>query len=72
MRTQPIDIEESKKWDIFGKQKSSEEISRQLLDISIRAGAGNITQEEYQRKRKMLLEQLRRIHKPKQLFRKAE
>jgi len=64
LRTQAIDVQEQKKFKLFDKKRQAKEISSKMLDIAQRLKSGNISKDEYTRKRKQYLQQIKEIMKP--------
>ena len=63
LRTQAIDVKEQKKWRLIGKQGQLKEMRSKAYDIIIRKNAGNITDEEFQAKKKQYMKQMQEIRK---------
>jgi len=61
LRTQPIDVKEQKKWRLLDKQRQLKEFYGKMADITQRKRAGNITQEEYDKKKTQYLEQIKKL-----------
>lgn len=63
LRTQPIDIEDQKYYRLWDKQRQIREIQSNMSDIEMRKKVGNITEDEYQRRREIYIKQMENVVK---------
>lgn len=61
LRTQAIDPEMQRVWNSYGLNKQVQSLNKALIDIAIRRGRGNITEEEYERRQRIYTEQLQKL-----------
>lgn len=63
LRTQPIDIKRQKLFGAFEKRDQLQELNKKMTDIIRRQKAGNISKEEYNKKRQQYLQQIKDLFK---------
>ena len=61
LRTQAIDPQEQRRWRLLEKRGQIKELRSKMVDITLRRKSGNITEEEYQKKRKQYIEQVKKV-----------
>ncbi len=63
LRTQPIDVKDQQYYRLWEKERQIREIKSNMKDIEIRKEVGNITDDEYQRRREIYIEQMENVVK---------
>jgi len=61
LRTQPIDPQMQQAWNAYGLQDKFQALTKALIDIAIRRGQGNITEEEYESRQRIYIDQLQKL-----------
>jgi hypothetical protein len=71
LRTQAIDPKETKMWHYKGKAKQTGNLSSQLWGLSLKKARGKISDEEYEKQRKMLIDQTKHLTEQQLLLKTA-
>ncbi len=63
LRTQAIDVEDQKYYRLWDKQRQIKEVQSKMKDIEMRKHVGNISEDEYQKRREIYIEQMENVIK---------